>query len=304
VVSCLILVSIVSRTSTAAEPDRARAKAVRLAAEGTAAYKAEDFALAIRKFTDAYKTFPAPPLLLNLSRAELKLNRCKEAIRDAELFKDAAPEARSASDDSPDAWLATVQRTCIEAEIHSTPEGAAIWIDGERQSAPDQTPWTGRLPVGAHKVLLFLAGTGKREGTLTVSSSTPASLTIAFSDAPPPAPPAATRPAVQQPLSLTPVPAHPPRELRADATSPAPVPRNVGYAAVAIGAAALGAAVLLEVTAVSDSMALTRFPPTPRTTAMADAQLGSVNGRLTAADALFGVGGAVAVTGVALSVVF
>jgi hypothetical protein len=37
---------------------------------------------------------------------------------------------------------------------------------------------------------------------------------------------------------------------------------------------------------------------------MADAQLGSVNGRLTAADALFGVGGAVAVTGVALSVVF
>jgi hypothetical protein len=186
-----IVLTLAPKIATAQEVEDARARAVRLAAEGTAAYKAEDYPGAIKKFAAAYQTFPAPPLLLNLSRAELKLSRCREAIRDAELFKAAVPDTRSTSEDSPDEWLATIQRTCIEAEVHTTPEGASIWIDGERQAAPDKTPWTGRLPVGSHKVLLFFPGLGKRERYLDVSADAPAYLTIPFPGATAPPPPTA-----------------------------------------------------------------------------------------------------------------
>jgi hypothetical protein len=86
------------------EQEDARARAVRLTSEGAAAYKAEDYAKAFDRFGAAYRAFPAPPLLLNLSRTELKLSRCAEALRYAELFKAAAPDTQAASPDASDAW--------------------------------------------------------------------------------------------------------------------------------------------------------------------------------------------------------
>ncbi len=164
--------------SRSEEPEDPRAQALRLTSEGAAAYKAEEYDQAIDKFNTAYRLYPAAPLLLDISRAELKLSRCAEAVHHAEKFKAAVGDTPAASPDSPDAWLATVQRACIEAEVDSEPAGATIWINGERQTSPDKTPWTGRLPVGSHKVLLWHAGYQERSGYLDVSADAPAHLTL------------------------------------------------------------------------------------------------------------------------------
>lgn len=155
-----------------AEED-SRAKAVRLTTEGAAAYKAERFDEAVDKFSAAYQAYPAAPLLLNLSRAELKLSRCADAIHYAEMFRKTVGESEGVSKDAPDQWLETVQRSCIEVEVDSEPPGATIWIDGERQTDPDKTPWTGRLPVGSHKVLLWRTGYGQQRRALEVSPTPP-----------------------------------------------------------------------------------------------------------------------------------
>ena len=115
-----------------------RAAAKRLATEGAAAYKVEDYAKAVEKFNAAYRLYPATPLLLNISRADMKLSRCNEALHFAEQFKAEATDIKATSPDSPDVWLATLRRSCIEAEVVSTPPDATIWIDGERQTAPGE----------------------------------------------------------------------------------------------------------------------------------------------------------------------
>jgi formylglycine-generating enzyme required for sulfatase activity len=157
--------------------DDPRSRALRLGAEGAAAYKAERFPEALARFNEAYRIFPATRLLLNISRTELKLGRCQEAIRAAERF-----QAGSADAGSPDAedWLGDVRRLCIEVEIDSVPSGAAIWIDGERQTEPESTPWTGRLTVGNHKVLVWKSGYEQREETLEVTADAPAHLTLSL----------------------------------------------------------------------------------------------------------------------------
>jgi hypothetical protein len=319
----ILLIAGASAISRGEEPEEARARAVRLTSEGAAAYKAEDYAKAIDRFGAAYRAFPAPPLLLNLSRAELKLSRCAEALHFAELFKAAAPDAQATSPDSSDAWLRTVQRSCIEVAVHSSPEGATIFIDGERQTAPDKTPWIGRLPVGTHKVLLWRDGYQQTRASLVVSADAPSSLALtltpatsatappaseqvvpppAISPVPPPTPPAQVVPPAA--ISLAPPPAPAAQERVAPAKAAFnPVLRKVGYAGIAVGGAALIAAIVLGVTVQNDSVAAGKLSG-QRTVAQADTQYNSISGRATGADALFGVSGVLAAGGIAFAVVF
>jgi hypothetical protein len=205
------------------EPDAARARALKLGADGAAAYRAEHYAEALARFSEAYRTFPAAPLLLNISRAELKLGRCEEAIRYAEQFL-AVRRSEAASPDAPDDWLATVRRSCIEAEITSTPPGASIWIDGERQTSPESTPWSGRVTVGPHKVLLWKSGYQKAEGALVVTADAPAHLSLSLSSSTPsPSPEAVAPTVVTAPPPASPSTATP----SAPVTTPPPVSRNV-----------------------------------------------------------------------------
>jgi hypothetical protein len=331
VLGCL---PVVSRSE---EPEDARAKAVRLTSEGAAAYKAEEYAKAIDRFDAAYRLYPAAPLLLNLSRAELKLSRCAEALRHAEMFKAGVPGEQSLTPDSPDAWLATVQRSCIEAVVHSSPEGATIFIDGERQTSPDSTPWKGRLTVGSHKVLLWRDGYEKATGSLDVSAGSPTSLELTLVPAAPPAAAVAAAPprdsdvAPSAPQAAVPKP--PPPTISAPAAAPAPqasaspapirllpplqttpgeetakkisnpTVRNVGYAGIAIGGAALIAAVVLGVTVQENTLAIGQRTG-QRSTAQANADLSTSQAEATGADALYVIGGVLAAAGVPLAVVF
>jgi hypothetical protein len=291
-----------------------REAAKRLAAEGAAAYKAEDYARALEKFSAAYRLYPAVPLLLNISRAELKLSRCAEALRSAEQFKAEAKDVNPASLDSPDAWLADLQRACIEANVESTPPGATIWIDGQRQTNPDKTPWAGRLPVGKHKVLLWRDGYQKTGMFLKVDADAPAHLMLTLTPASPleaqretspeavPAPPPVTPPAAPA-VQLLPQPV-PTREASlSPRVTKSPVLRNVGFAGIAVGGAALIVAVALAVTDQNQITALGKTT-TSRSVAQSDAALATTGSEASAADALYVIGGVLAAAGIPLAVVF
>jgi hypothetical protein len=339
----LLVLCCLPSVGRAEEGEDARAKAVRLTSEGAAAYKAEEYAKAVEKFEAAYRLYPAAPLLLNISRADLKLSRCSEALHYAELFKAEATNISAASPDAPDAWIANLERACIEAEVDSAPPGATIWIDGQRQTAPGKTPWTGRLPVGKHKILLWRAGYQEQGTFLIVTPDSPAHLTLTLYpsttagpsgavevgapsppvEAPkpppvvaekPPAPAekppaaAATPPSVEANASRAPVqlfPAPVPRASESPAASPMkrPVLRHLGYGGIAVGAAALVTAVVLG-SVVRSGVTAAGKAPTSRTPAEASAEVSSSDAEAAATDALFVVGGVCAAVGIPLAVVF
>jgi tetratricopeptide (TPR) repeat protein len=299
--------------------ESAREAARRLASEGAAAYKAEDYAKALEKFGAAYRLYPAAPLLLNISRADLKLSRCAEALHFAEQFKAEVKDISLASPDSPDAWLADLQRACIDAEVDSTPPGATIWIDGQRQSSPEKTPWTGRLPVGKHKVLLWRPGYQKKGMFLKVDADAPAHLSLTLTPegaaeaataestaetnpaaAPNPAPAPASASTVR--LFPTPAPASHETELNPRAQKN-PMLRNLGYVGIAVGGAALIVAIALGVTEQNQTAALGKTA-TSRSTAQSDAALTTTAAEAGGADALYVVGGVLAAAGIPLAVVF
>ena len=76
--------------------------------------------------------------------------------------------------------------------------------------------------------------------------------------------------------------------------------RKVGIGATAVGAAGLIAATVLAVTAQS----ATKAGQTEAATSSVQGRVDSVNTRINGADALFGIGGALAAAGVTLTVVF
>ena len=118
--------------------------------------QAGHFAEALEKFDKAYRTYPSPTLLLNLSRTELKLGQCDEAIRYAQIYL--TDTGKGASARERESWFAKVQAECVGAEITSTPAGATITIVGVPSASPATTPWQGRLLVGDHPL------TGKAGG--------------------------------------------------------------------------------------------------------------------------------------------
>lgn len=57
-----------------------RETAVELAHQAAQAYKAGNYTAALQKFEAAYRAFPAPAVVVNLSRTELKLQHCQKAL--------------------------------------------------------------------------------------------------------------------------------------------------------------------------------------------------------------------------------
>jgi hypothetical protein len=293
----LAVAPVVARSAPAKD---ARARAKRLTAEGTAAYKAKKYAVAVEKLREALQLAPSPALLLNLSRAEVRLSRCGDAFRHAEMSR---AQSSGAEQDTAEAWLATLETECVEAQVDSTPPGAAIAVDGEPQSAPDKTPWKGHLSPGSHIVSLSLPGYADATGTLEVSATAPAQLSMKLTPlvkpgAPPaslnaPAPAPATRTLPPGAVSSTP-PAEGPAH-------PMSWQRTVGIAAAAVGVAVLAAGVGMGVVSHQQQTEVrTTINPAATNVSLEH----SSNALAAGADASFAVGGVLAAAGVGLIVVF
>jgi hypothetical protein len=85
--------------------------------------------------------------------------------------------------------------------------------------------------------------------------------------------------------------------------SPHPLVRDIGFAGIAVGGAALAVAIVLGVTVRNDTSAV-GMRSGERTTAQAAMLYNSINERSAGADSLFGIGGVLAAGGVALAVAF
>jgi hypothetical protein len=163
----------------------ARAKAVELGHEAAEAYKDGRFSEALQKYEEAYHLVPAPPLALNLSRTELKLGRCAEALEYAVSYGAAFGDSSTASVESPSAWIAAVKAQCPDVTISTDPSGASLSIEGLAPAQPLSTPWTGRLPVGSHAVIARLPGHANQQAVLFVVAGTSARLNLTFEASPP-----------------------------------------------------------------------------------------------------------------------
>jgi hypothetical protein len=296
----LLFVAACALQTTAArgdEPEDAKARAIRLTKEGGAAYRDGRYGEALQRFQDAYHTFPATPLLLNLSRAELKLGDCDESLRYAQMFASASPPGE-VSPDSPDTWLGTVNQECPEVQISSIPPGATLSIEGSHQAVVPTTPWKGRLSAGAHAVRGQKPGFTDAVATLQIQAGQPVEVSINFTAAQP-----LTTVAPPQDVKLTPPLAG--SELRttpAVAKRPSPL-KNVGWAATAIGGAALVAAVILGVSSGTGLTSLHTATPS-RLSLQAQQQINTVSSEALGADVLYAAGGVLAAGGVTLVVVF
>lgn len=276
------------------EGEDARAKAIRLSKEGGAAYREGRYGEALQRFEEAYRAFPAPPLLLNLSRAQLKLGDCDEALRYAQVYLSASP-AGDTSPESPDAWLSTVNTECPEITVTSEPPGATLSIEGSRQNAVPTTPWKGRLSTGTHVLRARLAGFTDATATVRVIEGQPLQASITFS-------------AAQQQITIASKSMNlspPPSEVHATPATARPFSplRKAGLAATVVGGAALVAAVVLGV---SSGAGLTNLHTanSARSGSQAQQQINTVSGEALGANVLYVAGGVLAAGGVALAVAF
>ena len=319
-----------------------KADAMRLAAEGAAAYKAGQYPEALAKFETAYHEYPVAPLVLDLSHVEVKLGHCDKAIGYARTYGAAfGPESRS-SLETPEGLLLTVQTECPEAEVTSDPTGAMFRIEGLAQAAPLVTPWKGRLPVGKHLLLARHEGFPFQRGSITVEPGKAMELHLTFGATPAvtaSAPEHASAPPVEDlpfPGDISPSPALPPPPSNAAApaeeslatpsvallppvtpprasattevpiTSPPPGHRAVHAPPWAAGWSAIGVGALALVVGVGLGIASHTQQTAVHTTLDRNAgnDLNTGNTEAIAADVLFATGGVLGAAGTGLVVAF
>jgi hypothetical protein len=320
--ACLVAWPLLGRTGE-------RETAVELSREATQAYKAGNYAVALQKFEAAYRAFPAPAVVVNLSRTELRLRHCQKALDYAQTYGEAFGQSSTASIETPAALLASVQAECPEVSITSEPPGATIIVEG----VPDATfvtPWRGRLPTGSFNITAKLAGAPDQHPPLTVASGALSQLHLTFSVAPPPPVVAVTTPAASQQAAAVPATTAAAPPIVAATAAPVvllqppppeghPLPaamaephpqknghenptlRKVGWAGLAVGAATLAAGLGLGI---AGYMNQTSVHTMAHPGLEAFNILNTGNTEVTAANVCFGAGGVLGAAGAAMVVVF
>lgn len=111
---------------------QAKARAQSLLSEGTAAYGRGDYAMALDKFTAAFRIFPSPKLWFNIGQANRDLGRPVEAAAAFDRFL-------RAGGDAPPETLAEARRSAAELKaklgqikVTCAVDGAEITIDGKQ----------------------------------------------------------------------------------------------------------------------------------------------------------------------------
>jgi hypothetical protein len=286
-----------------------RREALHMADEGAALYKQGRYAEALQTFDRAYNLYPAPALLLNLSRTELKLGQCEAAIRYAQIY---AANTTGSSSKSRASWVEHVQSECVEVEVTSTPPAVSIRIDGVPTASPATTPWRGRLLFGKYSLSASAAGYENHAEALDVQEGK--ALHVALQLTAVAAPPAARVAVNGVPIAPTPkpiqlTPAAPPTTQPPVAAATRAPPRrahsairDVGWAGVAVGGAALVSAVALGIETQNQKALLTSA--TVRSTAQANMEWSREKSFATATNALSIAGGVLAAAGVVVVIVF
>jgi len=150
-ISLLLLGLLAQSSAPVAVNAEAKAKAQSLLTEGSALYEKGDYADALEKFKQAFATYDSPKLLFNIGQANRDLGRPVEALEAFEQFlagaHDAAPETIEDAQKSVDELQKKLGRLRVECQT----ENATISLDGKDVGLTPLTKLLWATP-GRHQV--------------------------------------------------------------------------------------------------------------------------------------------------------
>ncbi|HEY1537388.1 MAG TPA: PEGA domain-containing protein [Polyangiaceae bacterium] len=259
-------------TSGEATQEERRASARARYQEGADAYSAGRYKDAVDLFLEADQLFPSAPLSFNVARAYEHIGDDAGALRWYRDYLRRAPAAENAADVK--AIIAALAQTLAKKGVQqltvlSSPAGATVTVDGTPVGV---TPWTGELSPGKHRLLLTYRGYTDERRAVVLSATEPREINLQL----------------EQSTAATTSP-----ESAASVESSGPRLGPLPWLSLGVGAAALGAALALEVSrrsAESDArQEVTQLGYQSR--------LETEQSRQTAARVLAGIGGGLAVVG-------
>jgi hypothetical protein len=129
--TCLILLTILAQVSPPIGDPQAKAQAQALLGQGTKLYQQGDVAGALERFNAAYAAYPSPKLMFNIAQANRDLGRPVEALEAFEKFvagsADTSPETVADVRKS----VAELQKKLGRIQIDCDTADAEVSVDGK-----------------------------------------------------------------------------------------------------------------------------------------------------------------------------
>jgi len=295
--SALVLLSILAQLSPPAADPQAKAQAQGLLTVGWTLYEKGDYAGALEKFNAAYTAYPSPKLLFNIGQANRDLGRPVEAMEAFEKFLASDTDASSETIADARKAVAELREKLGRIRIDCETAGAEVNVDGKNVG---QTPLPNLVwaTPGHHLIAASHPSTTPVLESVDVTAGSVGTVTLRLRL---PAIPVAAEP-VPEP-EVSPPPAAPNLDL---GTSPAPSDARKGWwlgrkwTWVAAGSTALLAAgaitVGLAMQSRFDSLDKSCGGGNPSGPGCSEGDISSVRTREIAANVLWGLAGAAAVT--------
>jgi tetratricopeptide (TPR) repeat protein len=166
----IILLTFIAQASPPGTDKKAAAR--EMLVEGQAMYEKANYAGALRKFAEAYATFPSPKIWINIGNADMNLGRDVEALEAFDNFLRFAADEPVEKRDYADKQVAKLKRRLGQLSIDCNLGGADVALDGRNVgSTPLAAPiWT---PPGSHRLLVTHPDALPSEQRLEVSAGKP-----------------------------------------------------------------------------------------------------------------------------------
>ena len=127
----LILLAILAQTSPLTADPQAKAQAQTLLGQGTKLYEQGDVTDALEKFQAAYAAYPSPKLMFNIGQCNRDLSRPVEAVEAFEKFLAGAADAPPEMAADARKAVAQLQKKLGRIQIDCETAGAAVSVDGK-----------------------------------------------------------------------------------------------------------------------------------------------------------------------------
>lgn len=155
--------------------DRATARAE--FEQGSAAFAANSYELALQHFQEAYRLAPHPNVRLNIANCYDQLDRPIEALFHYELFLSESERPAAAQRREVDTAVRRLRTRVGSIAFQVTPDGALITIDGsEQRRAPVAEPV--RVVAGTHRIEVRLDGYQPETQTVEVAGGASARVAL------------------------------------------------------------------------------------------------------------------------------
>jgi tetratricopeptide (TPR) repeat protein len=169
-IGSIILLSFIAQAATPNLAADKKAAARELLVDGQALYEKGDFAGALRKFDDAYATFPSPKIWINIGNANMNLGRNVESLDAFDNFLRFGADEPADKRDYADKQVAKLKRNLGQLSIECNVVGAEIALDGKKIGVTPLTAWT---TAGQHNVVAICPNAEPSTQKIEVSAGKP-----------------------------------------------------------------------------------------------------------------------------------